>query len=543
MATYHINYVTSGSPYVVKQGKTKVNYRVVGDPVYPQGTMELQLMYTSDENNRIIKTFSNTQTLHGALRDGTSIVDPIITVSSPTPILYNYAYIPAFGRYYFITDVVSITRNFWEIHMHVDVLHTYRSPISAVSARVLRAEKKADFTLNDTLMPTSADISKRRIAATNAPSDWVMMAEGGINPTVGLGHLMVKLACHQIMVGTEATRYRPTTGYFWMTMSFATLDSIYRQIRAAAPVTDAFRIEDYILDVHWTPAPATGYTYDGTVIVQLVEGATTIVEITTGVGVFLNIYKLKSETRFNYNLPAAEYVNVDGVSRRVTYHECPPYRAIAVDYPAFGTIPLDSAIWAGRDTLTLRIEVDAMTGNANMFTEIAGSGGALIYNQLIGSCNIAYPLALVNTGSTDKAMTAAIVNGISGIANAGVYTALSGNALPVIGAAVNLVTSSIQASMSPPALSSCASTGSGDALQWRYPTIVVTTRTQNMPTPSIHGYAYNTYTQLTQIKGFFVCGEAHIEGNGFRQATKGEKDEILRLLQTGVIGPNTTPWS
>lgn len=79
------------------------------------------------------------------LKDSTSVIKPVIQIQSsdsgiPT---YNYMYIEAFSRYYFIDDIVSINNNLWEISGHVDVLETYKNDILGNSAILENSEKKA----------------------------------------------------------------------------------------------------------------------------------------------------------------------------------------------------------------------------------------------------------------------------------------------------------------------------------------------------------------------------------------------------------------
>lgn len=53
---------------------------------------------------------------------------------------YNYCYIPYFGRYYFVTDVIRKNGNVVEFNLKVDVLKTYANDILESSQRVIRQE-------------------------------------------------------------------------------------------------------------------------------------------------------------------------------------------------------------------------------------------------------------------------------------------------------------------------------------------------------------------------------------------------------------------
>ena len=91
--------------------------------------MTFNLYNYGDEKNVIKKALPSPTVLDGVLRDGSSITDPIITISYGNPREFNYTYIPDFGRYYFINDMVSINNGIWDITMHVDVLKSFQSEI------------------------------------------------------------------------------------------------------------------------------------------------------------------------------------------------------------------------------------------------------------------------------------------------------------------------------------------------------------------------------------------------------------------------------
>lgn len=85
------------------------------------------------ERNRIDKNpyFTTTKIYEGNLREGSSIINPIITIGDSTNDLVgcNYCYIGEWNRYYFITDIVAVSSFFWEVSMRVDVLNTFKTEI------------------------------------------------------------------------------------------------------------------------------------------------------------------------------------------------------------------------------------------------------------------------------------------------------------------------------------------------------------------------------------------------------------------------------
>lgn len=92
----------------------------------------------------------------GTLRDDCSIVDPVIKVEGivgSNLASCNYAYIEEFGRYYYITNIVCSGKLF-EVHMHVDVLMSYKSGIRSNSAVISRQERNYNLYLQDGVFKT-----------------------------------------------------------------------------------------------------------------------------------------------------------------------------------------------------------------------------------------------------------------------------------------------------------------------------------------------------------------------------------------------------
>lgn len=131
--------------------------------------MNIILYQNISEYNAVNKTINKLTTLTGTLREESSIIDPIITISDIDSYVgsMNYAYIPEFNRYYFITNIETIRNKLWRVSFHVDVLYTYREQIKSNSAIIERNETQYDLKLNDGLFKTQQN---PRIAQFPFPS-------------------------------------------------------------------------------------------------------------------------------------------------------------------------------------------------------------------------------------------------------------------------------------------------------------------------------------------------------------------------------------
>ena len=95
----------------------------------------ISLFKTASENNRVVKVLTDEKQLSGELRNQTSVLNPTIRIESADNISgYNYCYISEFGRYYYITDIVSVRTNCWVISLRCDVLMSYKNEIQSMNA-------------------------------------------------------------------------------------------------------------------------------------------------------------------------------------------------------------------------------------------------------------------------------------------------------------------------------------------------------------------------------------------------------------------------
>lgn len=111
--------------------------------------MTIELYYNTSDSNVVNKNIVLDRTIDGVLKQPTSILTPTVTVESEGVILCQYARIPEFNRYYYITDVVSINNKLWSISMSVDVLMTFKNYLLERSAIIARQENLYNLYLDD----------------------------------------------------------------------------------------------------------------------------------------------------------------------------------------------------------------------------------------------------------------------------------------------------------------------------------------------------------------------------------------------------------
>lgn len=128
-------------------------------------SFRIELGNTPSSANVVNKEFFLYNDPQGVLKKGTSIIDPVIVILCDANEVWrkscNYAHIEAFGRWYYITNIVAVDgvvetndqypqpKQLWEFHMHVDVLKSFADEIKAQTAVVARQESTYNLMLDD----------------------------------------------------------------------------------------------------------------------------------------------------------------------------------------------------------------------------------------------------------------------------------------------------------------------------------------------------------------------------------------------------------
>lgn len=119
------------------------------------GNFVMVLMKCKSDPDVIGKEWINATKIEGKLLYGQDITAPVVTFTGDYKD-YNYCYIPAFGRYYYIGKPKIETGTLVTLPMTVDVLESFKTEISACDAVVERQEKAANCNqlFNDSMMWT-----------------------------------------------------------------------------------------------------------------------------------------------------------------------------------------------------------------------------------------------------------------------------------------------------------------------------------------------------------------------------------------------------
>lgn len=93
--------------------------------LYRGDFMIIKLYSVSDNPHTIPKHLENEREFSGTLRNATDVANPIFQLEMELTALYNYAYIPEFDRYYYLSPPVSVRNGLIEYSARVDVLQSW----------------------------------------------------------------------------------------------------------------------------------------------------------------------------------------------------------------------------------------------------------------------------------------------------------------------------------------------------------------------------------------------------------------------------------
>ena len=359
------------------------------------------------------------------LKEGTSTSRPEIMIKwqgGGAPSAYNYAYIAAFGRYYWVNSWTYEERC-WTASCSVDVLATYKSAIGSSSKYVLRSASDVDTDIIDTLYPAKATF-KTSIQVINSPFGdnmnngiYVVSISGA--GTTGVQFIQMTVSEMQSLL---AYCYQETAT-IWNTPMSTTDIGDALQAYGEKIEKSVYNPFQYIKSVMWFPK-----AFSGTAQTNLKLGP-----MTTNVS-YKSITSAIADVHYTISVPT--------ISATYEWEKVAPYREYVAYLPPFGEIALDATLM--RDISTLNVDV--------IFDHISGGAVARIYGVTSSSVvvwltsvsgQIGIPVAAASNSIDNIGAFTAKASAVSGIVG-GIASALTGN----IGGAVYAVNSAASSALS-----------------------------------------------------------------------------------------------
>ena len=370
-------------------------------------SFKVHLYTLSKRDNSTKKPGANTPTIEYdcILKDGSSLFTPAIQLNmglSTDPSEYNYAYIPAFGRYYFIEDWY-FSDSLWTAHMNVDVLATYRSEIGDANLYILRSYAAHNGRVVDNLYPTKTGCNFDKSPANNPWNTTGIFVVGIVTANAAFGSLDYYIMDASELRSMCLALTDPTT----------IIDAAYDFDPAELSTGLQLSLVDpmqYIKTCMMLPVSA------GDITNQDQASTINVYRFTAGTG-----KKIYPVSRINKSLEFAIKDHPDKSSRG-SYVNSSPYSKLTLTIPPFGVIDIDSSVTCDADKLYADIEVDPITGKGIMII----SCNDIILNRI--EAQIGVPISLSSVTRDYIGAASSALSGIGGAIGGAVAGAAAGPA-------------------------------------------------------------------------------------------------------------------
>ena len=352
----------------------------------------------------------------GLMREPCGVISPVISfefAAGVNPSEYNYAYIPAFNRYYFIREWTS-TGRLWVCSMAVDALASWVDEIGEQQLYVTRSAYRKNGNIADGLYPILSDytINKYQYAsdyATRIGSGWFVV---GI---INADNDAVGAVSYYVFTPTQFSAFKQA---LMTTSTWTGVSDITEEL-----LKTLFNPFQYIASCKWFPyEPPTGAT-----IASLPFGWWSFDVDCRELSSVVQYSKRRKEITSDY-IPKHPQAGARG-----DYLNNEPFSEYELAYSPYGLIRLPGWINIDSSDLILSETIDFITGNSTLIVyatnaaenqQVAAEVSAPIAIDVqIAQTNVDFTPALRSFGSAAASIASldfkgAIADAASGIASA-----------------------------------------------------------------------------------------------------------------------------
>lgn len=402
-------------------------------------------LYTFNKRENSTKRPSGTgESFNCVLKEDTSVVSPDILIDfddqdAPQVHLYNYAYIPDLGRYYFIADQRILRGKLWEFTLTCDIMATYKTDVSAATLYLLRCSSRFDGDIVDNYYPVQTSYTD---GAVLGGSPWIAPS--------GSGEVSITSGCFILGIVSDGSGAN-NNGY----------GSIhYYALKRAA----LLQLVDKLLDDSFLETSGGLLTSDASIPLQkaIIDPLSFIksciwspvdYDSLTGAEVqTLNVWSWSIPCANRPILENPPYVISNttlvidkhpDAATRGGYLNLEPYSEYNLSAPPFGLIDLDTAKLSGKNRLYLQYIYDLITGmctlNVYALTGQTLTNDAMLLTRMKTSVGVQIQLSQVT-----KDYINGFANTFSGTAGA-IGNLLTGNIAGAISSGLGAIGSAANA--------------------------------------------------------------------------------------------------
>lgn len=456
------------------------------------------------------------------LKEETNVTIPVLITNKRNqfdqpeqPTLYNYAYIPIFQRYYFISDWKYLN-GAWECYCVVDVLASFKFSIGTLQPYVLRSSSSYDGRIPDNLYPSKAGY---RSGEYNNDFFSMALSQSGLY-VVGVinnsAYATDGAITYYMMKATELgtlKNFLLSDGFISMA-GLGNITDIPRDF-----IKSYFNPYEYIVSCRFFPIDYDTATANAT-SVSTVEFGWWSFNLSTKrmpSGFYMDIQ--------TNNVTAGAHPQA---LNRGTFLNHAPYTERIMIHPMLGTVPLDANKIEAGDQITVATRVDFTTGEALTYVGNA-TKNLTLYTQ---AYQFAINIQLAQISQDVISMARSVVNTVSGTFAGMAEGFVSGSKAAAIAGAISGAASGIMDGIAAtqPILASNGCNGNRAVyhvavwLQSYYHTIVDEDNVDR-------GRPLCMVKRINTLSGYVQCSQAHADFVCY----DAEKEKIEEYLNTGFF--------
>ena len=390
------------------------------------------------------------------LKEECGIIRPLLLVHGiSNPSAYNYAYISAFNRYYYISEWTWKLGS-WECALYVDVLATYKTEIGNATEYVVRSSHSYDGSITDNYYPAIAIDNTDKVTITSplggqlSNGNYVL---GVINDNGGIGAVEYYRLSNSMFHNLCAAMFASNPTWYDLTRITKTTPADIQEIALPLEVMKSLvNPMQYVVSCMF---------FGPGITVPVTSQNTTDIHFgwwDSGV----QAYKV-AETAYDLITDSFTIPEHPQADSRGIYLNIPPYTKLTFNAGPFGFFPIDATYFADVHVGSYRIGVDCITGEGTMSVLDDHNNIISVHRAQIG-----VPIKLAQI-TRDYLQTAANVVGTASDIGSGIGGTIGKALTGDIGGAIesgfgaagrvaNGIVSSVKSSM--PVLTAAGSSGS-----------------------------------------------------------------------------------
>lgn len=376
-------------------------------------------IFTKHENSTA-RPAGNGTAFQCKVKSPSSLETPRVELSTAYPGNFNYAYISAWNRYYFITDC-RYEEGLWVLQLKVDVLATYKTEIGAASLYVLRSSAAFDGNIRDTYYPIKANNTKHHGYQFSRVVDG---HETSIPGDYSSGVIVLNISGVGTAGASTLWQMLPTTFANLVSALYTSIDG-FQVTDFVQKIVQTFggNPQDLINSAMWFPFP-----FDVDSVQAITIGAWS--DSTLQGGIITDPAMSLPDVTFTLNKhPLA--------ATRGNYLNLSPYTMYTLGLPGCGVVNLDTTKLQGVTGITIRRYMDAFTGQ--LFVKVLADGTDQVLAYMNGQIGIPIQLRGSNNSNSLVGGVGAAIAGIAGAVSTGGASAIAGAIAAGVGTALEVM--------------------------------------------------------------------------------------------------------